>query len=125
MNTYQILGIVLIVCGIYIFYHALNKLFYNLSDKTKCKIAKNIKDWGPNLITGLGLVTIIDLIITFPTNKNEILMLINGSKTISETNQDLQVTVILIIILIFGTILYLLGKKLYYRWICHKFIGVD
>ena len=89
------------------------------------KIAKNIKDWGPNLIRGLGLITIIDLIITFPTNKNEILMLINGSKTISETNQDLQVTVILIIILIFGTILYLLGKKLYYRWICHKFIGED
>ncbi len=74
----------LAICGMYIFYQSLNKL----SDKTKCKIAKNIKKWGPYLIGVVGLWTIIELMISFPDNKNEILMYTNGSKSFSETNQD-------------------------------------
>lgn len=121
MTIFQIIGIVLIVCGVYIFYQLLDKL----SDKTKCKMAKNIKKWGPYLIGVVGLWTIIELIVSFPINKNEILMLINGSKSFLETNQNSQRTIISIILLIIGSVLYLLGQVLYAKWICHKFIGVD
>src|SRR5659263_111146 len=117
----QILGIVSIVFGIYILCLVLDKL----SNETKCKIAITIKKSGPYLIGGVvSLWTLIGLFLSYPINKTKISMLINGSESFSEINQDSQLTIIAIILLSLGIVFYFLGRELYVRWICHKFIGV-
>ncbi len=114
MEYSKILGIILIVLGIYIFLLVLGKL----SIKTKCRIAKELKEKGPFLVGIVGIWTIITLIISFPKNVNELSMLFNGSKSILEISQDAQISIIAFILFFLGSALYLIGRRLYKQWNC-------
>ncbi len=114
MNYSEVLGIILIICGIIIFFLVLDRL----PVKTKCKIAKVLKEKLPWWFGAVGIWQIIDFMISFPTKINEISMLFNASKSFLEISHDSQISIIALILLSLAIALWLIGSKLYKQWKC-------
>lgn len=114
MSYSEITGIILIICVIIIFLIVLNRL----PVKTKCKIAKVLKEKGPYLFTAVGIWQIIDFMINFPTKIDEISMLFNASKSFHEISHDSQISIIALILISLAIALWLIGSKLYKHWKC-------